>query len=118
MAAKSIKLRNSFDNDVHDVNVIRAFQISENEGLLLIGDDLDNHELWLIDTDSAELLGTLKEPDYKSLRRAKNLMLYVGVGVNFDFVAIKDRLSTNIVGRQISSSLLREMYTYTQAYKR
>ena len=117
MALRSIILRNSFDDVKGNVVVIRAFQLSDTEGLILTGNDFDDHELWLLDNDAAELLGTLTEESYKHLRRSKNLLLFVG-NSNFNWVNLDSRRDSTLTGKFVSSSMLRDAYTYTQAYER
>ena len=63
----------------HEVPIIRIYALDDKpcEAVVLTGTDHSDHELWHVKTNgTVSLVGTLTEPEYKRMRRAKQLNVY------------------------------------------
>lgn len=112
-----LKLQNSFDQSEKAAPILRVFK-TENSGLLAItGEDFDNHELWLLNGQQAQLLGTANEVTFKHLKRSRVLNLTV-TGTSFDWInedLLAQWANKTLTGRVDTEPLHQPVYSYSQA---
>lgn len=109
--AKLLKI--DAEGELHQAPVVRAFNLADKtKTAVLTGTEFEDHELWLVSSSEAELVGTLHEKEYKKLRHTRNLILSCDK-TSFDYMP-KSKVGTKLVGR-IADFNSEQTYAYSIA---
>ena len=94
---------------------MRCFECNDNTHIVILGEDLDDHDVWVTTSDDAiELIGTLKKA---GLRRLHDTMLMKRVKLSpkdFEFLQPRFKAIEWDDIRRVSMRLLEGSYHYTE----
>jgi hypothetical protein len=114
----TLLLYNAFDKTESSLHLLRFFQLSNDCFLAITGVDFDDHELWHLNGNDAELLGTATEETFKHLKRTRNLELTVN---STNFTWLNEELTEQwtdkvLIGKFTTDPKLKDRYNFIQTY--